>query len=99
MVQISWSNIAIADLKAIKEYIARDSPRFARIQLQKIRDRVTVLKKNPEAGKQNTESEDPAIRELVEGNYRIIYEVVAKDRIHILLVHHGARDINQRLKK
>jgi mRNA-degrading endonuclease RelE of RelBE toxin-antitoxin system len=42
------------------------------------------------------EKGNPAVRELVEGNYRIIYKIIDKEKIDILTVHHSARDLNRR---
>jgi len=36
------------------------------------------------------------IRELIEGNYRIIYLIINDERIDILTVHHSARDLTRR---
>ncbi|MFZ6013112.1 MAG: type II toxin-antitoxin system RelE/ParE family toxin [Bacteroidota bacterium] len=33
------------------------------------------------------------MRELIDGNYRIIYEIISTDRINILAVYHSARDL------
>lgn len=93
MVRIIWSQIAIEDLKAIREYIGHDSPKYAKLQIRRIRNRVKILQSNPNAGKPNPESQHPNIRELIEGHYRIIYELIGNEAIHILLVHHGARDL------
>jgi len=49
-----------------------------------------------EVGKIVEEMEDPQIRELIEGNYRIIYREVSENQIDILMVHHGARDLARR---
>jgi len=45
-------------------------------------------------GKEVTERGDFAVRELVEGNYRIINKLVDKGRIDILTIHHRSRDFN-----
>lgn len=45
-----------------------------------------------------SEIDDENVREIFEGNYRIIYRIISKDEIHILLVHHGARDLLQKIK-
>lgn len=42
--------------------------------------------------------DDDNVREIFEGNYRIIYRIISKNEAHILLVHHGAKDLLQRLK-
>jgi len=44
----------------------------------------------PRAGKIVVEFENENIRELIEGNYRIIY-FVSEDKIEIVRIHHGAR--------
>jgi toxin ParE1/3/4 len=33
----------------------------------------------------------PELRELIEGNYRIIYRIVSEERIDILTIHHSSR--------
>jgi len=35
-------------------------------------------------------------RELIEGNYRIIYKVLNDKHVDILTVHHSARDLSRR---
>ncbi|NVJ48198.1 MAG: type II toxin-antitoxin system RelE/ParE family toxin [Cytophagia bacterium] len=96
MVQIKWTNLAVFDLKEIYEYIARDSKKYAQLQVIKIKARTNILKKNLLAGKVNPELSNPDFRELVEGNYRIIYKVVSPERVDILTVHHSARDLTRR---
>jgi mRNA-degrading endonuclease RelE of RelBE toxin-antitoxin system len=39
------------------------------------------------------EKNSDAIRELIEGNYRIIYQIRSEDRIEILTVHHSAKPL------
>jgi len=97
MVQIKWLKSAKLDLKEIYDYISADSKRYAKLQVARIKERTAVLKQYPNIGKMVREIEDVAIRELVEGNYRIIYKVVNKKQIHILMVHHGARSLIRRL--
>ena len=36
------------------------------------------------------------IRELIEGNYRIIYKILEENKIDILTIHHSARDLTRR---
>ena len=60
----------------------------------KIQRRTQILKVQPFIGKEETERGDFAVRELVEGNYRIIYKLVDKVRIDILTIYHRSRDFN-----
>lgn len=96
MVEISWLIEAQRDLKEIFDYIALDSSKYASLQIDRIYQKVALLKTQPLLGKVVPEIENTSIRELVEGNYRIIYRVVDDKRLHILMVHHGARDLRRR---
>ena len=99
MVQVRWLEQAKIDLKEIYEFIAMDSKRYAKHQVQQIKSRTQILKKHPFAGKMVREFEDPKLREIVSGHYRIIHRIVSTKLIHILLVHHGARELEQRLNE
>ncbi len=88
--------LAKADLKNIKDFVAKDSKYYAMRHVTKILKRTQVLKKYPKAGKVVVELEDEQVRELVLGNYRIIYEIVSDSRIDILTIHHSARDLTKR---
>lgn len=94
MVQINWTFQAKDDLKNIAEYISKDSAKYAQLQISRIKLRTQIIKKQIYAGKITPEINDPNIRELVEGNYRIIYRLKAENSISILTVHHSARDFN-----
>ncbi len=96
MVQINWTFQSKDDLKSIAEYIAKDSKKYARLQILRIRQRTKILTSQIYSGKIVPEIEKQNIRELIEGNYRIIYLIVNDDRIDILTVHHSARDLNRR---
>lgn len=96
---IRWLASARSDLKSIYEYIALDSKRYARLQVDRITSATQILKKEVYIGKSVKEFQNESIRELVEGNYRIIYKIVSPSEIHILLIHHGARDIKRRITK
>ena len=97
MVQIKWLVSAKNDLKEIYDYISLDSKRYAKLQVERIRNKTRILKSQIEIGKIVEEIGDPKIREIVEGNFRIIYKIISKNEIHILLVHHGARDLSRRV--
>lgn len=92
MVQINWTQHAVSDLRDIHDFIARDSRKYAQLQVVKIRACVKILNQNPEAGRLVPEIGDRQYREVIEGNYRIIYKLVSKKRVDILTVHHSARD-------
>jgi addiction module RelE/StbE family toxin len=96
MVRINWTFQAREDLKNIADYISIHSVRYAKLQVVKIRTRTNVLKQHIESGKIVSEINDKCIREVIEGNYRIIYKIVSENQIDILTVHHSARDLKRR---
>lgn len=51
MVQIVWLLDAKTDLKEIYEFIAPDSKRYARLQIERIKDCIKILKLQPQIGK------------------------------------------------
>lgn len=67
MVQIKWTFLALSDLKDIYDFISRDSQRYAKIQVVKIRARTKYLNKHPLSGRVIPEYGNDAFRELIEG--------------------------------
>lgn len=98
MVRIKWLKSAKTDLKEIYDFISLDSKRYARFQIEKIQNKTEILKTGMLTGKRVSEMDDDNVREIFEGNYRIIYRIISENEIHILLVHHGAKDILLRVK-
>ena len=96
MVQVKWTFQAKDDLRTIAEYIRLDSIRYAKLQVIKIKSRTHILRSHPQAGRVVPEIESEEIRELIQGNYRIIYKVVSNGKVDILTIHHSARDLTQR---
>ena len=92
MAQIVWTNNALIDLNEIGEYIATDWPKYTELTVSKLYHKVEVLEEYPRIGRVVPEARNDSLRELIEGNYRIIYEV-DDDAVFILTVHHSAREL------
>lgn len=92
--RILWTEPSLDDLKAIRDYIARDSETYAGDFVESILLGVEQLSRFPRMGRVVPEADSPDIRELIFRGYRIIYRV---DRrvVQILAVIHGCRDIWQ----
>ena len=80
------------DLREIVSYIARDSPEHARRFGHLLAETALSLGAQPERGRVVPEQDDPAVREIIRGAYRIIYEVVRDpSAVFVLRFWHGAR--------
>ena len=90
--QVAWAETAWRDLERIADYIAEDSPGYAAAFVRRVRDRARSLEEMAERGRVVPELEEPAIRELVVGSYRLIYEIEGAD-VNVLGLIHGARDL------
>jgi toxin ParE1/3/4 len=62
--------------------------------VRRLIDAADVLERHPQLGAIVAELEQPEVRELVRGNYRLIYRV-RKSRISILAVYHAARLLDE----
>ena len=90
MVRIEWNEIALEDLKEIRDYIARDSNNYANLFVKKLYDAVQNLKDFPKIGRIVPETNIPSIREIIFQNYRIVYRNMT-DFVEILTIIHGSR--------
>jgi toxin ParE1/3/4 len=91
MVVIKWTDQALDDLRNIAEFISRDSVKYSKIQVRRLMDRTLILRNQPIAGRIVPELKNEYIRELILGNYRIVYRIVSKRQVDILTVHHSSR--------
>lgn len=91
MACLNWTFQSISDLQNIYNYIASDSKKYAKIHIQRIREKARLIKDNIRIGRIVPEVENEEIREIIFGNYRIIYRIVNPERIDILTVFHSAR--------
>lgn len=88
--KLFWADIAKRDLVSIFTYIAADNPPAAKRLVNRIRERARNAILSPLAGRKVPELLCDDIRELIEGNYRIVYQVFP-ERLVILTVFEGHR--------
>ena len=86
--KIVWSPLAVERASEIVDYIAQDKPLAAEKWIQKVFSKVDQLRLNPEMGRIVPEINNRLFRELIYGNYRIIYHIETK-QISILTIRHG----------
>lgn len=91
--QIEWTEPAVDDLIAIRDFIARDSAHYSRQFVERLFDAVRPLQDNPLIGRRVPEAlERKDVRELIFHNYRLIYRVQA-ELVSIIAVVHARRDL------
>ncbi|MBN1930115.1 MAG: type II toxin-antitoxin system RelE/ParE family toxin [Desulfobacterales bacterium] len=86
--KIIWSPLAVDRASEIAAYIAQDKPSVAEKWINTIFSKVEELKSSPEIGRIVPEIGNNRFRELIYGNYRIIYRI-EKKQISILTIRHG----------
>ncbi len=90
--KVVWTLRSREDLRAISIFIARDNPAAALQLGDVIFQRMDSLRSFPELGRVVPERGEPNIREIVVGNYRVVYRFRREQKtVEILRVWHGAR--------
>ncbi len=80
--------MAIDRVSEIANYIAKDKPTAAENWVDKIFSKVESLSSSPKSGRIVPEINKDQYREIIYGNYRIVYRIEEK-QISILTVRHG----------
>jgi plasmid stabilization system protein ParE len=70
--------------------VARDSARYADLVVERIVAAVERLQDHPRSGRVVAELGDESVREVIHGNYRIVYRL-RHDIVEIATVFHGSR--------
>lgn len=91
--RVTWSKSALADLRDLARYIARDNRDAAKRFGNQIVDRAQGLGRFPRTGRIVPEFQSDTIRQVVTTPYRIVYEIDdLSSTVSILRIWHGARD-------
>jgi plasmid stabilization system protein ParE len=88
--KVHWTDNAIAHLLDIYEYIAHDSPLYAKLIIDRITKRSEQIAEFPMSGRKVPEYEADDIREMIEKPHRIIYRI-KPNQIDVLAVVHCAQ--------
>ncbi|MEI7881209.1 MAG: type II toxin-antitoxin system RelE/ParE family toxin [bacterium] len=90
--KVHWTKTAQDHLAGINNFIAQNSPEYARHMVDRLTRRSEQIATFPQSGRIVPEYRLEQIREVIEGPYRIIYHIKS-DQIDVLAVVHGARNI------
>ena len=89
---VKWTNHALTQLHYIHDYIAYDSPLYAKRTSEAMVQKTVGLDLLPYKGRKVAEFNEDHIRELSSYSYRIIYEIKTNESVEILAVIHKRQD-------
>ncbi len=92
---VKWTDHAKSQVRHIHDYIAQDSPLYARRVSQALVKKTIGLDKLPRKGKKVPELNVDAVRELGLYSYRILYEIKSEALIDVLAVIHKRQHLEQ----
>jgi plasmid stabilization system protein ParE len=92
--KIIWTKSAVFNLESIKNYIAQDSQYYAVELTEKIIGAVEKLCAFPRLGRVVPEIKKENIREVIYGNYRIMYRI-DNEILYIIAIIHAARNLDK----
>jgi toxin ParE1/3/4 len=91
--RIVWSDEATSDLDRIAQFIARDSPAYARTVVRRVLQSARKLGAFPFIGRVVPELGDEAFRELLVYSFRVLY-LVEHDVVTIVCVAHARQSLS-----
>jgi toxin ParE1/3/4 len=91
--KVIYLETAIQDLASIYKYISRDSIKYARLEVEKIKSFCDSLIRHPMKGPYYETKRGKEIRSSVFKNYMIFYSMEGV-RVEILSIHHHSRLIS-----
>jgi toxin ParE1/3/4 len=88
--KLLWSETAKNDLIAIRNYIAADNATAAKKWIEHLKEKARNIPQSPLAGRKVPELSRDDLREVIEGNYRIVYQV-QPEQISIVTIFESHR--------
>jgi plasmid stabilization system protein ParE len=88
--KVVWTARARRHLQEIHDHIAQDQPGNAARFVAHLLERGEQIGDQPRSGRIVPEYQRETIREVLEGDYRIVYRIRSQ-RVDVLTVRHGAR--------
>jgi toxin ParE1/3/4 len=91
-----WTRPALDSLLEITRYVMADNPSAAQKFAASIKAKVGRLQRLPESGRLVPDFPSSGLREILIGDYRVIYRFLKSTQtVQILAVHHGAQLLDE----
>lgn len=92
MHELIWSQRAVRELETIARYIARENEQAADKLKREILQRTLLVASQPGIGSFLLDFDDPALRQIVVGRYRVIYRISTEQKtVSVITIWHGSR--------
>lgn len=94
---VKWSKTATDDLRAIYDYISKDSMVYAKRVIEELVSKSEYLVEYPNLGRIVPELNNSKVRELMIFSYRMVYQV-ENDDVEILTLIHSRKNFDFEIK-
>ena len=88
--RVLWTDAALGQLEAIRDYLSRTSPEYARRVVERLVNRSERIAAFPRSGLAVPEYEIDEVRQVIESSYRLIY-LIKENQVEVLAVIHTSR--------
>jgi toxin ParE1/3/4 len=88
--EVRWTEQAVGDLEAIRRYIERDSPQYGHLVAERLFNATSRLEAFPRSGRIVPELGREEVREIIVGEYRIVYRVES-DAVILITIFRSSR--------
>lgn len=88
--RILWTDAALNQLEAIRDYLAQTSSEYAQRIVERLVNRSEQIAAFPRSGRMAPEYEIDEVRQVIEASYRIIY-LIKEEQIEVLAIIHTSR--------
>ena len=91
MAEVIFTAAAVRDIEEIRAYIAQDSARYADRQVRSFYTEAERLAHFPHSGRMVQEVKMFSVRQVIVGNYRMMYRLLEPDIVEVMIIHHAKR--------
>jgi toxin ParE1/3/4 len=93
--EVIWTRQAVNQLNRYADYIAHDNVLAAEKWVLSLLGKTDQLTELPKSGRLVPEYSDPNLREIIEGDYRLIYRI-KDEKVYVQSVRHTRQDLRKK---
>ncbi|HAC16810.1 MAG TPA: hypothetical protein DCE78_12830 [Bacteroidetes bacterium] len=93
--EVIWTRQAVHQLNRYADYIAQDNVLAAEKWVLSLLGKTDQLSELPKSGRIVPEYNDPNLREIIEGDYRLIYRI-KDEKVYVQSVRHTRQDLRKK---